>query len=76
MKADSTNKVTVVIRNRNESEYIGFALQSVLEFLPKAEVLVIDNNSTDDSLEVVKLFNKLNITISILNILVSKLHRL
>lgn len=63
MKADLTNKVTVVIRNRNENEYIGFALQSVLEFLPKAEVLVIDNNSTDDSLEVVKLFNKLNITV-------------
>ena len=54
--------VSVIIRNRNEEEFIGFALQSVCDFLPKAEVIIVDNNSTDDSMEVVKLFNtRLNI---------------
>lgn len=54
--------VSVIIRNRNEEEFIGFALQSVCDFIPNAEVLIIDNNSTDDSMEVVKLFNtRLNI---------------
>lgn len=49
--------VSVIIRNRNEQEYIGFALQSVLDKLPTAQIIVIDNNSTDDSLDIVKLFN-------------------
>lgn len=49
--------VSVIIRNHNEREYIGFALQSVLDFIPNAEIIVIDDHSTDDSLEVVKLFN-------------------
>jgi glycosyltransferase involved in cell wall biosynthesis len=49
--------VSVIIRNRNEQEYIGFALQSVIDKLPTAQIIVIDNNSTDDSLDIVKLFN-------------------
>ena len=49
--------VSVIIRNHNEREYIGFAIQSVLDHLPDAELIIIDDNSTDDSLEVVKLFN-------------------
>lgn len=49
--------VSVLIRNHNEQEHIGFAIQSVLDFIPDAEIIVIDDNSTDDSLEVVRLFN-------------------
>ena len=49
--------VSVIIRNHNEHEYIGFSIQSVLEYIPDAEILVIDDHSTDDSLDVVKLFN-------------------
>jgi len=44
--------ISVILRNRNESEYIGFALQSICDYIPDAEVIVVDNNSTDDSLEV------------------------
>ena len=49
--------VSVIIRNYNEHQYIGFAIQSVLDFIPNAEIIVIDDHSTDDSLVVVKLFN-------------------
>ena len=49
--------VSVIIRNHNEHQYIGFAIQSVLDFIPNAEIIVIDDHSTDDSLAVVKLFN-------------------
>lgn len=50
------DNISVIIRNRNEGEYIGFALQSVCDFIPKAEIIIVDNNSTDDSLSVVDLF--------------------
>lgn len=48
--------VSVIIRNHNEHQYIGFSIQSVLDFIPSAEIIVIDDHSTDDSLDVVKLF--------------------
>ena len=48
--------ISIVLRNRNEAEYIGFALQSISDSVPTAEVIVVDNNSTDDSLDVVNLF--------------------
>lgn len=56
--------LSVIIRNLNESQYIGFALQSICDHIPGAEVIIVDNNSTDDSLDVVRLFNnRLNINI-------------
>ncbi len=58
IQADLMDKISIVIRNRNESDYIGFCLQSIREYLPKSEVIIIDNESSDDSLEVVKLFSK------------------
>lgn len=49
--------VSVIIRNKNEAEYIGFAIQSVIDHIPDADIIIVDNYSTDDSLEIVKLFN-------------------
>ena len=51
------DKISVIIRNRNEERYIGYAIQSVLNLFNKPEIIVVDNNSTDDSLEIVKSFN-------------------
>ena len=50
------DKISIIIRNRNENEYIGFAIQSCLDHFDKPEIIVVDNNSTDDSLQTVNLF--------------------
>ena len=50
------DNISIIIRNRNENEYIGFAIQSCLDHFNKPEIIVVDNNSTDDSLETVNLF--------------------
>lgn len=48
--------ISIVIRNRNEAQHIGFAIQSVIDFFDKPEIIIVDNNSTDDSIEIVNLF--------------------
>ena len=50
------DNISIIIRNRNESEYIGFAIQSCLDYFKNPEIIIVDNNSTDDSLEIVNLF--------------------
>ena len=52
----SGDKFTAIIRCKNEGQWIGHAIQSVLDHLPGAEVLVIDNHSTDNSRDVVRMF--------------------
>ena len=49
--------ISIIIRNRNEAEFIGFAIQSCLDFFSDPEIIIMDNNSKDDSLEVVQYFN-------------------
>ena len=39
MQVDLMDKISVVIRNRNESEYIGFAIQSVIDNFKDPEIL-------------------------------------
>lgn len=50
------DNISIIIRNRDEAQYIGFAIQSCLDFFNKPEIIIMDNLSKDDSLEVVKLF--------------------
>ena len=52
------DNISVIIRNRNEERYIGYALQSVLDTFDKPEIIVVDNNSTDESMGIVKMFKK------------------
>ena len=55
------NNISVIIRNRNESEFIGFAIQSVIDHFENPEIIIIDNQSTDESMKIVSLFDKNNI---------------
>ena len=56
-------KYSVIIRNRNEERWIGYAIQSFIDFFPKGEIIIVDNNSTDSSLEIVRLFDRYDIKI-------------
>ena len=47
---------TVVIRVKNEERWIGYAIQSVLDHLVKPEIVIVDNNSTDKTIDIVKFF--------------------
>ena len=49
---------SVVIRTKNEERWIGYAIQSALDHLNKPEIIIVDNNSTDKSLEIVKFFSE------------------
>ena len=51
------DRISVIIRNRNEQDYIGFAIQSCLDFFKTPEIIIVDNNSIDNSIEIVNLFS-------------------
>jgi glycosyltransferase involved in cell wall biosynthesis len=51
------DNISVIIRNRNEERYIGYAIQSVLDTFKKPEIIVVDNNSTDNSMGIVNSFD-------------------
>ena len=61
------DKVTVIIRCRNEENYIGFAIQSVIDHFEEPEIIILDNNSTDDSMKIVSLFDRYDIKIYSIN---------
>ena len=51
------DNISVVMRNRNEERHIGYAIQSVLDNFEAPEIIVVDNNSTDNSLGIVNTFD-------------------
>ena len=51
------DNISIIIRNRNENEFIGFAIQSCLDNFKSPEIIIVDNESTDSSLEIVNLFS-------------------
>lgn len=60
-------KISVIIRCKNEEKYIGYAIQSIIDFFDKdSEIIIIDNNSNDKSRKIISLFeNKLTNNINI-----------
>jgi len=47
---------SVIIRCRNEERWIGHTIQSVLDFLHNPEIIIINNNSSDSSLQIARMF--------------------
>lgn len=61
--------VDFVIRTKNEEHYIGQAIQSVLDhFGEKTHIVIVDNESTDNTLQNVALFPKRFYNIDIINL--------
>jgi len=50
--------ISVVIRTKNEERWIGHTIQSVIDLLNNPEIIIIDNNSTDKTLHIVKHFQQ------------------
>ena len=48
--------LSVIIRNRNEERWIGHCIQSVIDLVMKPEIIIVDNNSNDDSIGIVRNF--------------------
>tara|TARA_Y100000310_G_C20658468_1_gene803309 strand:- start:1043 stop:1726 length:684 start_codon:yes stop_codon:yes gene_type:complete len=58
-----------VVRSRNEERHIGHAIQSILDtFGKKTPIVVVDNDSTDDTLKVVQSFPRKFYNIDVINI--------
>ena len=49
---------SVIIRTKNEERWVGHTIQSVIDFLSGAEIVIVDNNSTDETINICKMFSK------------------
>jgi len=59
MSTEADGQVSFVVRTRNEERYVGHAIQSILDFFgTKTHIIIVDNESTDDTLKNVSLFPK------------------
>ncbi len=47
---------SVIIRVRNEERWVGHAIQSCLDYLDGPQIVVVDNNSNDESINIVRNF--------------------
>mgnify|MGYP001160120889 CR=1 FL=1 len=50
------SNISIILRTKNEEKWIGHAIQSILDHLYKPEIIIIDNNSTDQTLDIVRHF--------------------
>lgn len=48
--------ISVIIRSKNEERWIGHTIQSCLDLLDKPEIIIVDNNSKDSTLEIARYF--------------------
>lgn len=53
---DLMAKTTVIIRVKNEADWIGHAIQSVIDKIENSKIIIVDNSSEDNSINIAKLF--------------------
>ena len=56
-------KISIVIRTRNEEKHIGFSIQSCIDHFKNPEIIIVDDNSSDETLKIVSLFDKYDIQV-------------
>ena len=52
------SNISVIIRTKNEERWIGHCIQSLLDNFNKPELIIIDDNSIDETLNIAKSFEK------------------
>lgn len=50
------DKFSVIIRAKNEEQWIGHCIQSILDNLKQPEIIILNNNSKDKTLEICRSF--------------------
>ena len=50
--------LSVVIRTKNEARWIGHAIQSILNLIHKPEIIIVDDNSDDETLKIIRYFSQ------------------
>lgn len=58
--------ISIIIRNKDEANFIGHAIQSCIDHFDNPEIIIIDDKSTDDSDKVISLFDNTNINTYVL----------
>ncbi len=50
------DNISIIIRNKNEARWIGHAIQSCLDIWNCPEIIIVDNASSDESMDIVNEF--------------------
>ena len=58
-----TDLIDVIVRTKNSEEFLRECLQSVIDEIPVRRIIVVDNGSTDKTIEIASLFRKVDIYI-------------
>jgi len=57
------SKFGFLVRTKNEEKWVGYCLQSIKDHFPDADIVVVDNESTDDTLSIARMFQPKIVTI-------------
>lgn len=52
------NRFSVIIRVKNEEQFIGFCIQSLLDHLINPEIIILNNESTDNTIGIIEHFKR------------------
>ena len=52
------SKISAIIRVKNEEKYVGFCIQSILDTFIKPELIIVNDNSTDNSIDIINHFKE------------------
>ena len=50
------DKFSIIIRAKNEEQWIGHCIQSILDNFKQPEIIILNNNSKDKTLEICRSF--------------------
>lgn len=58
------SKFGFLVRTKNEEKWVGYCLQSIKDHFPDSDIVIVDNDSTDDTLSIARMFQPKVITIA------------